>query len=93
MKKAKCDIFCGEEFFARGQVYSDKQVAHLDQSDFVDVVGEEVDNGTTGKAKPLTKRQQEAAAKAAAKEAAEAAKAAEAAAAMAAAGSAAGDEE
>lgn len=81
MKKANCDIFCGDEFFARGQVYSDKQVAHLDQRDFSDVGGEEADNATTGKAKPLTAAQKKAAEKAAAKAAADAAKAGEVAAA------------
>lgn len=77
MKKANCDVFCGEEFFARGQVYSDKQVAHLDPRDFSDVGGEEADNATTGKAKPMTAKQKAAADKAAAKEKAEADKAAE----------------
>lgn len=89
MKKANCDIFCGDEFFARGQVYSDKQVAHLDPADFTDVAGEEVENATTGKAKPMTAKQKAAAEKAAAKAAAEAEKAA----AVAAAGDASEGEE
>lgn len=34
MKRAKTDIFCGEKFYGRGEVFADADVAHLDQSDF-----------------------------------------------------------
>ncbi len=40
MKKAKQNIFCNGVQYIKGQVYSDKEVAHLDSNDFETIAEE-----------------------------------------------------
>jgi hypothetical protein len=37
MKKAKTNIFCNGVQYVKGQVYSNKEVTHLDLNDFEDI--------------------------------------------------------
>lgn len=42
MKKAKTNIMCGDKYYVKGQLYTSKEVAYLDQNDFEDVTDEPI---------------------------------------------------
>ena len=44
MKKALTNVSCDGVLYEKGKVYSDAEVAHIDQSDFQDVGGEVSEN-------------------------------------------------
>ncbi len=42
MKKAKTNIMCGDKYYFKGELYTEKEVAYLDQNDFEDVNDEPI---------------------------------------------------